>query len=113
MRCSAFRQILGPDDVVLTPPGEVSVYLAAYTGCRSVTGLYTHLLDDTEERTAGVEAFFDPTRERLDRIEVLQKYKVTKVVVPLQSGPEFISILGEPRLELQDFTVFDLTRPQE
>jgi hypothetical protein len=115
---SAYRRSLGPGDIVLTPLDESPAYLSAYTGCRSIVGVHTTLLRDTEERRTAVAEFFDANLPWEQRLRGLTAYDVTKVLVPRDRADEIEKIVGPPLQAETDYAVYSAAqmknrKPQE
>ena len=79
-----YRSFIGEGDIVMTPPDLSPAYLATYTRSRSVVGIYA--FPGSEARVEAVELFFDPNAPWSAREEVLKRYGVTKVLVPIEQA---------------------------
>lgn len=106
-----YRPFLGPSDIILTPPDKSPAYFSSYTGCRSLVGIYR--IPFTEERAADVERFLDPRIAWQDKLPILKKHKVSKVLLyPTQKEQraQLEEHLGPPVFESDDYLVFSVAR---
>jgi hypothetical protein len=107
----AYSPHVNSSDIVLTPVDHhySPAYLATYTGCRSIVGPYA--LPRTEQTKVDMARFLDPSLPWSERQPVLEKYKVTKVLIPRVQEEQFGPIedfLGPAIYRGEDYIVFSV-----
>ena len=106
-----YKVCIGEGEIVMTPPDLSPAYLATYTRCRSVVGIYA--FPGSEERVGAVELFFDPNAPWPAREETLRRHNVTKVLVPVDQAEHAKDIqkhLGEPLFRGERYLVFPVKK---
>lgn len=104
---SPFRTYIRPEEVVLTPLDDAPAYLATYTGCRCLLGLYP--IAGSVQRKAEVARFMSPGVPWAEKRKTLVKYGVGKVLVKT-TRPALLrqlhNHLGPPIFSTQDYLLF-------
>ncbi len=98
-RYAALAFYLGPSDVVMTPTTRAVFDIAATTGARFVSSPNAIKVPDVAQRYEAAAMYFRPGVGELVRSTLLERFGVTKVLLPAASGgllPELRRELGSP-----------------
>lgn len=108
-RFERFAPFLSGRDIVMAGMQE-SWILPAVLGCRVVGVIHgTPFMDDYQARRLAVQRFFDPAVRAQERVSILARYGVTRVVLPQKDVPRLPGLDERTSLLFRD-NYYDVRR---
>lgn len=104
---------LNASDVVLMPVEHEAWNIASITGARVVASLFAYRVPDFPARVRDVTRFFAPGRSPAERVEILRRYGVTKVLLTQSVRGREAKLtleLGPPIARFRSLVLFDAKR---